>query len=138
MIRIKPDGEIVEREEKHPQPASTEDMPITLRLPAEAIAVGDQWDATYDVDAQRKSKAKLKVRTRRVCTLKAVEAGIATIEVEYQILSPVSALRRIAVGAKAHQRHGSLRHRRRPHGLAEVRRRSSRDRILRQGEQHAL
>ena len=91
MIRIKPDGEIVEREEKHPQPPSTEDMPITLRLPGKPIAVGEQWDFTYDVDAQRKSKAKLKVRTRRVCTLRKVQAGIATIDVEYQLLTPVSA-----------------------------------------------
>ena len=91
VIRIKPDGEIVQREEKHPQPASSEDMPITLRLPSEAIAIGDQWDATYEVDAERKSKAKLKVRTRRVCTLKNVQTGIATITVEYQILTPISA-----------------------------------------------
>ena len=91
VIRIKPDGEIVEREEKHPQPPSSEDMPITLRLPSEAIAVGDKWDATYEVDAQQKSQAKLKVQTRRVCTLKSVQAGIATIAVEYQILTPVSA-----------------------------------------------
>ncbi|NOZ38614.1 MAG: hypothetical protein GXP24_00125 [Planctomycetes bacterium] len=91
VIRIKPSGEIVHREEKHPQPASSNDMPITLRLPSKAIAIGEQWDATYDVDAQRKSKAKLKVRTRRVCTLKNVQAGIATIAVEYQILTPVSA-----------------------------------------------
>ncbi len=91
VIRIKPDGEIVEREEKHPQPPATEDMPITLRLPAEPIAVGEKWDRTYQVDAQRKNQTKLKVQTRRVCTLKSVKAGIATIAVEYQVLSPVSA-----------------------------------------------
>ncbi len=91
VIRIKPNGEIVHREEKHPQPDSSADMPITLRLPSEAIAIGEQWDATYGVDAERKSKAKLKVRTRRVCTLKNVQAGIATISVDYQILTPVSA-----------------------------------------------
>jgi len=91
VIRIKPDGEIVQREEKHPQPPSSKDMPITLRLPPGALEVGQQWDSNYDVDAQRKSKAKLKVRTRRVCTLKNVQAGIATITVEYQILTPVSA-----------------------------------------------
>lgn len=91
VIRITPEGEIVEREEKHPQPPNSEDMPITLQLPSAPIAVGEQWDFTYEVDAERKSKAKLKVRTRRVCTLKKVEAGIATINVEYQILTPVSA-----------------------------------------------
>jgi hypothetical protein len=91
LIRIKPDGEIVKREEKHPLPTSSDDMPITLQLPSEPIAIGEQWDATYDVDAVRKSEAKVKVRTRRVCTLKNVQAGIATISVEYQVLTPVSA-----------------------------------------------
>jgi len=90
-IRIAPDGEIIAREEKHPQPPATDDMPITLRLPSQGIAVGEKWDWTYDVDVQRKSKTKMKVRTRRVCTLKKVQAGIATITVEYQILTPVSA-----------------------------------------------
>jgi len=91
VIRIQSDGKIVDRQEKHPQPTSSEDMPITLLLPAEAIAIGEQWDSTYDVDAQRKSQTKLKVRTRRVCTLKKVQDGIATITVVYQILTPINA-----------------------------------------------
>lgn len=89
LVRIKPSGEIVHREEKHPQPSASDDMPITLQLPAEPIAIGDQWDNTYDVEAERKSGAKLKVRTRRVCTLKSVEKDVATIGVDYQILTPV-------------------------------------------------
>ncbi len=91
VIRIRPDGKIVDRQEKHPQPASSEDMPITLRLPSEAIAVGEKWDSGYEVDALRKSQTKVKVRTRRVCTLKSVKEGIATIVVEYQILTPINA-----------------------------------------------
>jgi len=90
LIRIRPTGEIVHREEKHPQPAASKDMPITLRLPDESIAVGEQWDFTYDVDADRKSGTKMQVRTRRVCTLKSVDGDIATIGVDYQILTPVS------------------------------------------------
>ncbi|MCG8450961.1 MAG: hypothetical protein MI725_15445 [Pirellulales bacterium] len=90
VIRIKPSGEIVHREEKHPQPPASEDMPITLQLPDEPIAVGEQWDATYDVSAERKSGGKLQVRTRRVCTLQDVEDDIARILVDYQILTPVS------------------------------------------------
>lgn len=90
VIRMTPAGEIVERVEKHPQPEASDDMPITLELAEKPIAVGEQWDATYDVPVERKSGAKLQVRTRRVCTLKKVEAGIATIKVEYQVLTPVS------------------------------------------------
>jgi len=90
VIRMTPAGEIVNRVEKHPQPKASDDMPITLQLAEKPVAVGEQWDATYDVQVERKSGAKLQVRTRRVCTLKNVKAGIATINVEYQVLTPVS------------------------------------------------
>jgi hypothetical protein len=89
VIRIAADGEVTFREEKHPQRKPTEDMPITLRLPKEPIAVGEKWDHPYDVPAERKSGAKLQVRTRRVCTLREVKSGVAVIDVEYQILTPV-------------------------------------------------
>jgi len=90
VIRMTPAGKIVKRVEKHPQPASTVDMPITLQLADKPVAVGEQWDATYDVQVERKSGAKLQIRTRRVCTLKKVEAGIASIKVDYQVLTPIS------------------------------------------------
>ena len=90
LIRISSSGKIIEREEKHPQPPAREDMPITLLLPEKPIAVGGKWNHTYNVTAQRKSGGELKVRTRRVCTLKQVKSGIATIAVEYQILTPVN------------------------------------------------
>jgi hypothetical protein len=89
VIRIAGDGEVRFREEKHPQPKATADMPITLRLPKERIAVGEKWNHPYDVPAERKSGAKLQVRTRRVCTLRQVKSGVAVIDVEYQILTPV-------------------------------------------------
>ena len=65
-------------------------MPITLRLPDEPVAIGDQWDMKYHIEVDRKSGDKMKIQTRRVCTLKSVKRGIATIDVEYQILTPVS------------------------------------------------
>jgi hypothetical protein len=89
VLRIAGDGEITFREEKHPQPRAAEDMPITLRLPKERVAVGEKWSYPYDVPAERKSGAKLQVRTRRVCTLSSVKSGVAVIDVEYQILTPV-------------------------------------------------
>lgn len=91
VIRIKPDGEIVDREEKHPQPPASEDMPITLQLPEKAIAVGEKWDRTYELTLEKKSKTPVQVQTRRVCTLESVKAGLATIRVEYQVLTPIDA-----------------------------------------------
>ena len=89
LIRMTPTGEIVRREEKHPQPKVTEDMPITMRLPDKAVAVGAKWSQSYDVSAQRKSGAQIKIKTRRLCKLESVKAGIAVISVDYQILTPV-------------------------------------------------
>jgi len=89
VVRITAAGDVVAREEKYPLPAPSEDMPITLRLPPNPVVIGEQWDFTYDVRVDRKSGAKLTVRTRRVCTLRRAEAGVAVIGVEYQILTPV-------------------------------------------------
>ena len=89
VVRISPSGEIVHREEKHPQPPASADMPITLQLPAKPVALGDRWTYSYDVPAERSGGARITVRTRRVCKLTAVKNGVATINVEYQILTPV-------------------------------------------------
>jgi hypothetical protein len=89
LLRIARDGEVKFREEKHPQPRPTEDMPITLRLPKEPIADGEKWGHPYDVQVQRKGGVKAQVQTRRVCKLREVQTGVAVIDVEYQILTPV-------------------------------------------------
>lgn len=91
LIRMTPDGKIVHREEKHQQPEATDDMPITLRLPGKSIVVGDKWDQVYDVQTERKTGAKLTIKTRRLCELQSVKQGVATIRVSYQILTPVDA-----------------------------------------------
>lgn len=89
LIRIDSNGAVVHREEKHPQQAASEDMPLVMRLPTEPIAIGEQWDNKYDVQVQRRDGTTKTIRTRRVCTLEKVDSGQATIAVEYQILSLV-------------------------------------------------
>ncbi len=91
VIRLTPCGVIAHRKEKHPQPKYSEDMPITLQLPEKAVAVGEKWDATYEIQVNRNGGNKQQVRTRRLCKLKAVQQGVATIHVVYQILTPVDA-----------------------------------------------
>ena len=90
VIRISPSGQMTHREQKHPQPAPSNDMPMVPVLPEEPLAVGEQWDFTYDIEADREGGTKQTVRTRRVCQLEQVQAGVATISAEYQILTPVS------------------------------------------------
>lgn len=90
VLRIDATGKVTHREEKHPQQETTEDMHLTLLLPSEPLSVGEQWDKTYDLAMQRKNGTNIKVRTRRVCTLKEVDDNVAKIHVKYQILTPVS------------------------------------------------
>ena len=89
IVRIAADGTVTHREQKHPQPKVQEDMPITLGLPEGEIAIGEKWSHPYDVTVQRKSGANLQIQTRRVCQLREVKNGVAVIDVEYQILTPV-------------------------------------------------
>ena len=89
IVRISADGKVTHREQKHPQPKAQEDMPITLGLPDGEIAVGEKWSHPYDIAVQRKSGAGLQIQTRRICQLREVKNGIAVIDVEYQILTPV-------------------------------------------------
>lgn len=89
VIRISADGKVTFREQKHPLPKAQEDMPITLGLPDEAIAVGEKWSHPYDVTVKRKSGANLQIQSRRVCKLREVTNGVAVIDVEYQVLTPI-------------------------------------------------
>jgi hypothetical protein len=89
VVRITPEGIVTGREEKHGSMPASPDMPITLELPKQPVAVGERWSHNYDVPATKQSGAKMQVRTRRVCKLRQVKSGVATIDVEYQILTPV-------------------------------------------------
>jgi hypothetical protein len=92
QVRISPSGKILSREQKTPQQeAPSPDMPITLELPEQAIRLGERWSHSYDVPVKKASGAEVKIRTRRLCRLRQVKNGVATIDVEYQILTPVDA-----------------------------------------------
>jgi hypothetical protein len=94
VLRIAPDGKVTFREQKHPQPKPQEDMPITLGLPEAEVAVGEKWSHPYDVTVLRKGGASLQIQTRRICKLRDVKNGVAVIDVEYQILTPVDSYAR--------------------------------------------
>ncbi len=137
VVRIAPNGEVVHREEKLPQPQHTADMPITLELPKQPVAVGEKWDHAYDVPAKRQSGAKMQVRTRRVCQLREVRGGVASIDVEYQILTPVDAYVRAQLIERLTD--GTVRFDlARPRPRAGAKRRQARAGLRRQGQQHAL
>jgi len=58
-------------------------------LPTERVAVGDVWNIPKDVPVMLKDKKVKQVKTRQRFKLESVNNGIATLQVESQILSPI-------------------------------------------------
>lgn len=89
VIRMTPQGEVVDRDVKHHQPAADTEAPVTLLLPKDPVAVGDSWNEPRTVAVKTADGAKRDIQTRRHYVLQKVANGIASIEVSYQVLSPV-------------------------------------------------
>jgi hypothetical protein len=88
--RIKPSGEIVSREIKQPHQGQEADLPITIPLPDKPVAVGAKWDEPHQVFVETKDQ-KRRIDTRRHFELDSIKNGVATINVTFQILTPVDA-----------------------------------------------
>ncbi len=91
VVRMTPRGKVVSHDVKHHQPAADEDAQIVIRLPDEPVAIGATWDEPFDVTVQVESGGTKSIQTRRHYKLTDVANGIATIEVTYQVLSPIDA-----------------------------------------------
>jgi hypothetical protein len=89
QVTIDARGKILKREEKLAQP-NTNPTQITVPLPAEPVAVGHKWDVPFPITITLRQGAIKKVDVRQVYELKSVATGIATIEVDTQILTPVN------------------------------------------------
>jgi hypothetical protein len=86
-IQLSPQGQVLDRNDQQVG-ASDPDRPMTVRLPAQAVAVGESWMEPRDVKLAVEGQVHT-VKTRQRCTLESVADGVATIKVETQILTPV-------------------------------------------------
>ena len=88
-ITINTRGQVVDRDKelKAPQLGMGE---LTLALPENAIAIGKQWSVPRDMRVKLESGAFKKIKVRELYTLEKVSAGLATISVETQPLTPVT------------------------------------------------
>ncbi len=89
VIRMTPQGAIVDRQVKHLQPAADAEAPVTLLLPTEPVAIGDTWNEPRTVPVKTEEGAHREIQCRRHYKLVKVATGIATIKVSYQVLSPI-------------------------------------------------
>lgn len=91
VMRITPQGKVIRREMKVRNQGAEDDAPIVLRLPENAVAIGDTWDEPFEIQVKVDKTSLKSIQTRRHHKLANVKNGIATIEVTYQILSPIDA-----------------------------------------------
>ncbi|HEY1786485.1 MAG TPA: hypothetical protein VGG30_13075 [Pirellulales bacterium] len=82
-------GVVLKREEKHRQ-SNASNMPLTVPLPAEPVAVGHTWSVPADVEVILHGGASKKIQTRQKFVLEKVAGGLATIAVETQVLTPLN------------------------------------------------
>ena len=90
VVRITPEGKVVNREIKHHQPAADPDAPVAVLLPENPVKIGDTWDDPREVKVKLQDGNSKTVKTRRHFKLKSVQSGVAVIEATYQILSPIN------------------------------------------------
>jgi len=90
VITINPLGKIVAREDKQKKASTENDGYMSVPLPEQPVAVGDDWSFEYDVFVElNKAGATKRVRTRQSFQLLDVKTGVATIRVSNQILTPI-------------------------------------------------
>jgi hypothetical protein len=91
VIRMTPRGKVVRRVAKLRQLRLEDDSPIVVRLPEEPVEIGATWDEPFNVKIELQGGATKRIQTRRHHKLKGVNGNVATIEVTYQVLSPIDA-----------------------------------------------
>ena len=88
LITINPRGQVTNRDNdtKNPQLGMGE---LTIPLPEEPIAVGAQWSVPREMRVKLEDGTQKTVKVRELYTLEKVSAGVATIRIESQPLTPV-------------------------------------------------
>jgi hypothetical protein len=89
LITIAADGTVVKREDKTQQP-NLGMGGLSLPLPKQAVGVGFKWSMPFEIKVRMDNQQVKTVKTREQYTLEKVSAGVATIKVETQILTPVT------------------------------------------------
>jgi len=82
-------GKILDRIQTAANMGTNEEGTMTIPLPEELIAVGQTWSFPHEISVPLESGGVKVVKTLQKFTLKGVSTGVATIDVETQILTPI-------------------------------------------------
>lgn len=88
VVTINPRGQITQRDKEQNAPTLGIGE-LTIPLPEEDVAIGGQWSVPRDMRVKLESGASKAIKVRELYTLEKVSAGVATIRIETQPLTPV-------------------------------------------------
>lgn len=88
LVTINARGQVIDRDEesKLPQLGVGE---LTIPLPKDAIAIGSEWSVPRELRVKLDTGSYKKIAIRELYTLEKVSAGLATISIETQPLTPI-------------------------------------------------
>lgn len=89
VVTIDDRGQVVKRENKRQQSDGGQNQ-MTIELPEEAVAVGEVWEVPSDITVSLPKGGTRTLKARQRFKLESVSAGVATILMETQILTPVN------------------------------------------------
>ncbi len=88
-VTISPSGQVVSRsEESHGANLGMGD--ITIPMPEQAIYIGDQWETSREIRIRRPDGTPKNVKVRELYTLEKVSAGVASISIRSEPLTPLT------------------------------------------------
>lgn len=88
VVKVDAAGKILHREDKR-APQSGPAAQMTMPLPETPIAIGESWTVPFEIVATAKDGSTRAIKMRQQLTLDEVNSGIATIDIDAQVLSPV-------------------------------------------------
>ncbi len=89
-VTIDAKGAELKRENHAGSQASLGMGSLTLILPADPVAIGENWSVPSEVKVRTEDQQVKTIKVRQVFTLKKVSAGVATISVKSQTLTPIN------------------------------------------------
>jgi len=89
VVRMTPRGKVVSYNVKHKQLPAERDAQFVIRLPHEPVEIGAVWDEPLEVTVALDEGATKSIQARRHFKLANVANGVAVIEVDFQVLSPI-------------------------------------------------
>ena len=90
-ITIDPSGKTLKRIDRRPDPpADAQNSLMVVPLPAEPVAIGEDWNLPQDVTVTLGGGQVKSIKLRQHYTLDKVASGVATIAVTTQVLTPVN------------------------------------------------